>query len=188
MKAMIPHHSIAVLTSTRADLTDPRVRKLADEIIHAQNREISEMRWLIEDITADGEEDDFALGQTERLAQVTPLAEALFSPVIAAIDLSPMTPEEIVAAIPAGATCNFRRGVTADPIFAVTVHGQGITKISGQLVDLQTLGEPDVDGIIASTDGLKVTVTPEGPADEATLMFELSTAPSLVVGYDGYWT
>lgn len=47
MKAMIPHHSIAIMTSERAQITDPRVRKLADEIIEAQRREISEMKYLI---------------------------------------------------------------------------------------------------------------------------------------------
>ena len=52
MKAMIPHHSIAILTSERAEISDPRVRKLADEIIEAQRREINEMKSLIEDIEA----------------------------------------------------------------------------------------------------------------------------------------
>lgn len=50
MKAMIPHHSIAILTSGRAQILDPRVRKLADGIIEAQRREISEMEFLINDI------------------------------------------------------------------------------------------------------------------------------------------
>lgn len=50
MKAMIPHHSIAILTSGRAQISDPRVRKLADGIIEAQRREISEMEFLINDI------------------------------------------------------------------------------------------------------------------------------------------
>ena len=44
MKAMIPHHSIAILTSKRADIKDPEVRKLADNIIKAQIREIAEMK------------------------------------------------------------------------------------------------------------------------------------------------
>ena len=35
MRAMIPHHSIAIMTSERSQITDPRVRKLADEIIAA---------------------------------------------------------------------------------------------------------------------------------------------------------
>ncbi|MCF6369957.1 DUF305 domain-containing protein [Rhizobium halophilum] len=52
MSAMIPHHSIAIMTSERAQISDPRVRKLADEIIEAQEREISEMKYLIEDLEA----------------------------------------------------------------------------------------------------------------------------------------
>lgn len=50
MKAMIPHHSIAILTSERANISDPRVRELADAIIAAQRREISEMKALITDL------------------------------------------------------------------------------------------------------------------------------------------
>ena len=50
MRAMIPHHSMAILTSERAGITDPRVRKLADEIIAAQRREIAEMKALIADL------------------------------------------------------------------------------------------------------------------------------------------
>ena len=52
MKAMIPHHSIAIMTSERAHIRDPRVRKLADGIIEAQVREIAEMKSLIEDLEA----------------------------------------------------------------------------------------------------------------------------------------
>jgi len=54
MSAMIPHHSIAVLTSERANIDDVRVRELADEIIKAQRREIKEMKWLIDDIEKNG--------------------------------------------------------------------------------------------------------------------------------------
>ncbi|WP_018700178.1 DUF305 domain-containing protein [Amorphus coralli] len=50
MRAMIPHHSIAILTSERANIDDPRVRHLADEIIEAQRREIAEMEALIADL------------------------------------------------------------------------------------------------------------------------------------------
>lgn len=50
MEGMIPHHSIAILTSERANISDPRVRKLADEIIKAQKKEIKEMKKLIEDL------------------------------------------------------------------------------------------------------------------------------------------
>jgi len=54
MEGMIPHHSIAILTSERAQIKDVRVRKLADEIIKAQRREIMEMQWLINDINENG--------------------------------------------------------------------------------------------------------------------------------------
>lgn len=54
MEGMIPHHSIAILTSERAGIEDARVRKLADEIIEAQRREIREMEWLIRDIRENG--------------------------------------------------------------------------------------------------------------------------------------
>jgi len=50
MQAMIPHHSIAILTSERADIDDPRVRELADDIIKAQKREIDEMKQLIDEL------------------------------------------------------------------------------------------------------------------------------------------
>ena len=54
MRGMIPHHSIAILTSERADIEDVRVRELADGIIRAQRREIKEMDWLLEDIAENG--------------------------------------------------------------------------------------------------------------------------------------
>jgi DUF305 family protein family protein len=54
MSAMIPHHSIAILTSERANIEDVRVRELADAIIEAQRREIKEMDWLIDDIAENG--------------------------------------------------------------------------------------------------------------------------------------
>lgn len=54
MSAMIPHHSIAILTSERAEIEDVRVCELAVGIIEAQQREIDEMNWLIDDIAANG--------------------------------------------------------------------------------------------------------------------------------------
>ncbi len=54
MRAMIPHHSIAIMTSERAHIRDPRVRELAKGIIVAQRREIAEMKYLINDIDKHG--------------------------------------------------------------------------------------------------------------------------------------
>lgn len=61
MKAMIPHHSIAIMTSERAKIRDPRVRKLADGIIEAQVREIDEMKSLIADLEQHPTPDDAPL-------------------------------------------------------------------------------------------------------------------------------
>jgi hypothetical protein len=55
MKGMIPHHSIAILTSEHADIDDLRVCELANGIIKAQRKEIAEMDWLIDDIAEHGE-------------------------------------------------------------------------------------------------------------------------------------
>lgn len=56
MRSMIPHHSIAVNNARKADISDPRVRQLADEIIESQVREIAEMKMLIADIKRHGEQ------------------------------------------------------------------------------------------------------------------------------------
>tara|TARA_R110002072_G_scaffold237651_1_gene395024 strand:+ start:3383 stop:3916 length:534 start_codon:yes stop_codon:yes gene_type:complete len=69
MSAMIPHHSIAILTSERANISDVRVRELADSIIEAQRREIAEMKWLLNDISANGE------AETEAEAEARPVPE-----------------------------------------------------------------------------------------------------------------
>jgi uncharacterized protein (DUF305 family) len=55
MRAMIPHHSIAILTSERAEITDPRVRDLADGIIQTQREETAIMKRLIGKLEAGGE-------------------------------------------------------------------------------------------------------------------------------------
>ena len=69
MEGMIPHHSIAILTSERAQIDDPRVRELADGIIEAQRREIKEMEWLIQDIKTNG------VAQTQAEADARPVPE-----------------------------------------------------------------------------------------------------------------
>ena len=69
MKGMIPHHSIAILTSERADIDDVRVRQLADDIIKAQRKEIKEMDWLVEDIEENGP------ATTEEEAQQRPVPD-----------------------------------------------------------------------------------------------------------------
>lgn len=75
-KAMIPHHSIAILTSERANIEDKRVRELADGIIKAQRREIKEMEWLIKDIDQNGK----ATTDAEAAARPVPKFQGSLSP------------------------------------------------------------------------------------------------------------
>jgi hypothetical protein len=70
MKAMIPHHSIAINNARKATICDPRVRKLADGIIESQVREIAEMKLLIEDISRNGNREQVDLPATT--AAITP--------------------------------------------------------------------------------------------------------------------
>ena len=74
MEGMIPHHSIAILTSERAGIEDLRVRELADGIIVAQRTEIKEMEWLIEDIKANG------IAATEEEANARPIPDFAATP------------------------------------------------------------------------------------------------------------
>ncbi|SCL21979.1 protein of unknown function [Micromonospora nigra] len=69
MNSMIPHHSMAITRSERADIEDVRVCRLAVEISEAQRREISEMKWLIEDIRRNG------VAETPEEAQARPVPE-----------------------------------------------------------------------------------------------------------------
>jgi hypothetical protein len=70
MKSMIPHHSIAINNARKAEISDPRVRKLADNIIEAQVREIAQMKLLLADIDRNGERGTAPLPPVK--AEVTP--------------------------------------------------------------------------------------------------------------------
>jgi hypothetical protein len=74
MKSMIPHHSIAINSSRKANISDPRVRELADEIIEAQVREMAIMQALLDDIAENGEQ---GTGEelTPRSTEITPEME-----------------------------------------------------------------------------------------------------------------
>lgn len=70
MKSMIPHHSIAINNARKSDIRDPRVRRLANQIIESQVEEITEMQWLLEDIDRNGRLGDETLSRVP--AVVTP--------------------------------------------------------------------------------------------------------------------
>lgn len=190
MSAMIPHHSIAIMTSKRAEITDPRVKTLAEEIVVAQDREIAEMRYLLADIAANGEAGpDWPLGKSEGPVEVEGLQQAIASPVIAGIRPAPMTEEEITRALGSEATCSFVRAGNANPVLATDGNGNGVAKISGSLVMFQANGGISNGGVLTA-DGGRMTVA-SGTGDDgedATLLFELTGEQPLKVGFMGYWS
>ena len=96
-RAMIPHHSIAIMTSAHAEITDPRVRGLADDIIYAQDKEIAEMRYLIADISENGER---SATESKAAIEVVDAARALETEVVSNVDPEFLTSEEIAAVFP----------------------------------------------------------------------------------------
>lgn len=190
MRAMIPHHSIAIMTSSRSNLSDPRVQKLADEIVYAQDKEIAEMRYLIEDIEANGD------GTEEEApeAQIVPLSEALSTAKVAAIDPEFLTEADIAKLFPDGAACTFNFTTTAKPTVAMgDVDGEAVAlmKMSGDLIRLSA-SETASDGAVSlSTDGMAVSITPteDGSSDDAlaesTLIYTLDAGSR--AGFIG-WT
>jgi hypothetical protein len=190
MRAMIPHHSIAIMTSSRADISDPRVRKLADEIIFAQDKEIAEMRYLVNDIDANGDATDQGrVGSTP----IVTLDEALSSAEIAILDLEFLTNEDIAQLFPNGAACTFSYTATSKPVLAsgqIDGATAALAKISGDLVRLDSTG----GSATLSTEGMSVTLSaPDGAAalennnemQDANLVLELDAV--LRAGYRGYY-
>ncbi len=168
MRAMIPHHSIAIMTSERANFSDPRVQKLADEIIAAQRKEIGEMRHLIADIEANGIAADPALGEFGAPAEEGTVEEALSSVQLAGLDVAGMTPEEIETALESEATCEFRRTNEGEPVLAMAGES-GAIKLSGVLIPLSAGGPIAVDtledGARFAAEGVDVSVMPDPGAD-----------------------
>jgi hypothetical protein len=184
MRAMIPHHSIAVMTSERAQIRDPRVRKLADEIIAAQRREIAEMRYLIADISGG---DAVTEIYEDPPASVGTVEDALNNTLRARLDPSPLVAEEAEQVLPAGATCRFNRSPETDPVLWASADGaSGVMKLNGVIVPLEG-GE--AEGRFAAS-GVTMTVTPLGTEADwrsnAELVFEMEDGPT--VGYRGFYT
>lgn len=179
MSAMIPHHSIAIMTSGRAELTDARVEKLAHEIILAQNREISEMRYLIADMDARGE-----TGETyqDPPPQVGTLDEALNNTLISTLDPSPVPLEAVPEETEAGSlTCGFRRVESEDPVFLSGEDG-ALIQLNGVILTL----EAQESGVYAAP-GITMTLQEASGADwrgGSELIFALEEGPT--VGYRGF--
>ncbi len=192
MRAMIPHHSIAIMTSSRADISDPRVRKLADEIIYAQDKEIAEMRYLIADIEASG---DATQQENPPAAQVVSVDQALSSAEVSVLDPEFLTNDDIAQIFPNGAACTFTYTETSQPVLAIGQDGAALTKISGNLIRLDAEDAAAVaTGPALTTAGMAMRVSAPGEGagleagsgrQEADLVINLDAG--LQAGYRGLY-
>ena len=202
MKAMVPHHSIAVLTSSRAQITDPRVRKLADEIIAAQRREIAEMQYLI-DALESGRGID-ALQEPAAQPRVVAAREAITTANIATIDLDELDEAEIERVLGRGPRCAFSYSRDAGPVLAASLPtdasgiGKGVVKVHGLLVEAtaqHTATTPSsASGLTLSAQGLQVVVDPQAEGATTTdgnsvreANAHLHLDAGLSVGYGGFY-
>lgn len=186
MRAMIPHHSIAVMTSERAQIRDPRVAKLAHEIILAQRREIAEMRYLIAEVSAGNTVESI---YQDPPAEVGTVEDAIARALISTLDPSPMPEAEADQILAPGPRCVFNRSPETDPILWTAADGgQAAMKLNGVLVPLEAGNETE-NGFGFTAEGVTMTVRPLGDeADwraDAELVFELDQG--LSVGYRGFY-
>ncbi|SEO41295.1 protein of unknown function [Salinihabitans flavidus] len=186
MRAMIPHHSIAIMTSERAQIRDPRARHLADEIIDAQRREIAEMRHLIADVS---EGNVVESTYQDPPAEPGSVEDALANTLISKLDLAPMTEAEADQVLQSTARCFFNRSPETDPVLWANDGGAAAMKLNGVLVALEADGNPQQGAATFGAPGTTVTVRPLGElADRrqnAELVFELDAG--LSVGYRGFY-
>jgi hypothetical protein len=202
MRAMIPHHSIAIMTSERAQIDDPRVRKLADEIIAAQQKEIAEMRYLIADISGDEDAVPPETFDGDEAAEVASVEAALDAPVIASLDPAPLNEAEAGQVLEPGPGCLFKRTAESDPILAIRAPedggaARGVMKLSGKLVPLQSEAGGDLAaGATMTAEGVRMAVRPLRDDEtllgdgferaDAELVFQLDQG--LTVGYRGFYS
>ena len=187
MRAMIPHHSIAIMTSERAQIRDPRVRKLADEIIAAQRREIAEMRYLIAEV-ADGRVVESVYEDPP--AEPGTVEDALSNTLISQLDLAPLPAAEADRVLETTAPCSFNRSPETDPILRASEGGAAAVKLNGVLIALQAADGLQEGAATFSAPGTTVTVRPLGDEADwrqnAELVFELDQG--LSVGYGGLYS
>lgn len=186
LRAMIPHHSIAIMTSERAGINDPRIRRLAMEIIDAQQREIAEMRYLI----AHANDGDAA----EPVYQDPPpkegtVEDALNTTLLSQLDPAPLTGAEAEQTLGSVLECAFRRTAASDPILWSRQGGdRAAMKLNGVMLSLRADASTD-NGIAFAGQGLRVDIHPLGPAaglrPRADLVFHLEQGPT--IGYRGFY-
>ena len=188
MRAMIPHHSIAIMTSERAQIRDPRVRKLADEIIEAQRREIAEMRYLIADVASGNAMESV---YEDPPAEPGSIEDALSNTLVSQLDLAPMPEAEADQVLKTPGQCVFNRSLESDPVLWASESGSAAMKLNGVLVALEANNSgPEGGATTYSASGTTVTVRQLGEQADwrqnAELVFQLDQG--LKVGYRGFYS
>ncbi|SDY82063.1 hypothetical protein SAMN05444340_11952 [Citreimonas salinaria] len=176
------------MTSERAQIRDPRVQKPAHEIIVAQRREISEMRYLIEEVS---EGEIVQSIYQDPPAEVGTIEAALNNTLISTLDPSTMPEAEADQILDPGPRCTFNRTPEEHPIlWAAQDSGAAAIKLNGVLVPLETTGETETGGNVFAAEGTRVAVAPLGEEAEwrsnAEMVFELERG--LTAGYRGFWS
>jgi len=186
LRAMIPHHSIAIMTSERAGISDPRVQKLATEIRNAQQREIAEMRYLIA-VANDGTTVETVYQDPP--AKAGTVADALSNTLVSQLDpayISLAEAEEILGSEP---VCAFRRTAASEPIlWSPQDADRAAMKLNGVLLSLDSTDASESVMTFASQ-GVRVDIRPLGPKADwragSELVFQLEEG--LTVGYQGFY-
>lgn len=191
MEAMIPHHSIAILTSERSGIEDPRVRKLADEIIEAQRKEIAEMVYLVRALER-GEAG--SARKPEVPAEDLPAGKAARTAELATTDLESMSAAEVQRMLGAGPVCRFGYAAGGTAVAAASAPGagasRGVIKLHGRLVPMTVRYRATADeGFELSSDDVSVVASPYESAGSERRRADavLKIGQELEAGYGGFY-
>jgi hypothetical protein len=189
------------MTSERAQIDDPRVRRLADEIIAAQRKEIAEMKYLV-----DALDDGSQPAEPPTPASITPpvlvsAAEAIHTANVATTDLEEMDSAEVRKALGDGPHCRFHYSRWAGPVLAANLPGAGnataiaVVKLHGRLTLLDVIADAGEGASLKiQADGITLRIaTPrypraaddEMPLADATAELRLDGGPE--IGYAGFF-
>ena len=183
MKAMVPHHSIAIMTSERANIRDPRTQQLARAIIEAQRREIAEMRYLIAQIEEHGAREP----ESERVDEPATLASVAAATEGVAPDLlvpQTITDEDLLNVPAEAGRCVFRFTRTGRPV--IVAGASAVLKLNGRLVALPATadGRYEADSVRVT---LRALDTDPAPGEPFLAEFVLHRATANhELGYHGY--
>ena len=192
MQAMVPHHSIALLTSERARIDDPRVRKLADEIIDSQRKEIAEMAYLIGALQGGATASAHPARAT---LEELPPGEAARRADIAKTDLEPLRDDEVRSVLGDGPVCRFSFARDGTAVAAATATGasveRGVIKLHGHVARMGArYGTADQEGFALAGDDVRVVISlrePRGAAARVRAAARLTIGSELEAGYAGFY-